>query len=176
MKEETEHLVRRQSQYLITVPLFTQCQMCPGLFDEERHQLKEFADDHPGVALRSAGEAVPTCLIQAKLLAAILHSKGFRDAVGDTVTDMPAHRLRGKQTAKRKRGNDLPLIQEHAGMGLPAVPEEAPAAPEGAPAAPEEAPAASDIGTEAGQCERPAAVGSCSSAGTPRKKPAAVGE
>ena len=79
-----------------------------GLWPEDRPELANLAHDFPTFTMRAAGEAMTTTVVQAKMLAVMLHSKGFRKRCYDMVPRGSESQLPDAQFCQHRHAESQP--------------------------------------------------------------------
>ena len=79
-----------------------------GLWPEDRPELANLAHDFPIFTVRAAGEAMTTTVVQAKMLAVMLHSKGFRKRCYDIVPRVSESQLPDAQFCQHRHAESQP--------------------------------------------------------------------
>ena len=79
-----------------------------GLWPEDRPELANLAHESPMFTLRAAGEAMTTTVVQAKMLAVMLHSKGFRKRCYDIVPRVSESQLPDAQFCQHRHAESQP--------------------------------------------------------------------
>ena len=79
-----------------------------GLWPEDRPELANLAHDFPTFTVRAAGEAMTTTVVQAKMLAVMLHSKGFRKRCYDMVPRGSESQLPDAQFCQHRHAESQP--------------------------------------------------------------------
>ena len=79
-----------------------------GLWPEDRPELANLAHESPMFTVRAAGEAMTTTVVQAKMLAVMLHSKGFRKRCYDMVPRGSESQLPDAQFCQHRHAESQP--------------------------------------------------------------------